>query len=519
MSYLCRDRRVVMAILHLLKKKRLVKLFVAIFAAYLALIFLLLYYSKNEEPCRHFKPQTSANASPGREEDDRRPSVSFYETDNPFKDQEEWKTFQKALSDYKAYHQAKLAEFKASEDGGNVRTLTWACSQSKCSGLGDQLFRIQYFLLLSMMSDRLFTIHWDKKLQKSAKYLLPNEIEWSYYDESKGMCDDSGMCGHEIYDATSLWGFGWTKDEFVHFGKVLFSSTQHVTVTGQVLAYNMYIGNLSMLDPGPMIHHGMDKMGVQKILSEMQAETVFCGHKPLWYTWLHRLGFHLLIEIPRISNGQIQANEPWLYFSHYTFTYLFKFSKDLVKRVEAYQRQLGFYNQDYLAVHLRTGFMGTPDQEKFVTRYIHSGWKFFYHDWEWDCILKHAIHLRDEVLGPDKPIYLSTDSSLVRTKVDTVYRNHHIVYGNLSLVHSRFNHKSCGSMAHDESAVEGHLAMWLDFFLLGSAKVLVHPDSSFSVNAAFLKPIPHKFHSWVLWDNNLGCLASYRSGNVACIDC
>ncbi len=501
-----------------LKKKILTKIFTSLFALYIFLIFLLLYYNKNSEICHHFKLPTGGEGKTGSKNKDRS-TVSYFETDNPFKDQDDWKVFLKALADYKVYHRAKLAELKASKEGGSVRTLTWACSQSKCSGLGDQLFRIQYFLLLSMMSDRLFTIRWDKKLQKSAQYLLPNEIDWSYYNEDKGMCDDSGMCQHEIYDATSLWGFGWTKDEFVHFGKVLFSSTQHLTVTGQVLAYNMFIGNLSVMDPGPMILSGMEKMGVQKILSETRAETVYCGHKPLWYTWLHRLGMRLIMDIPRISSGQVQANEPWLYFSHYTFTYLFKFSKDLIGKVEAYQKTLGLYKKDYLAVHLRTGFMGTPDQEKFVTRYLHSGWKFFYHEWEWDCFIKHAINLRDRTLGPGQPIYISTDSSYVRAKVDTMYSGKHIVYGNLSLVHSRFDHKSCGSRAPDEetTAVEGHLAMWLDFFLLGNAKVLIHPDSSFSVNAAFLKPIPHKNHSWVLWDNHLQCLASYESGKVDCI--
>lgn len=267
-------------------KRRLAKTFVIIFSVYVFLIFLLLYYSKNAETCQHFKPSASVNYSKkdaSRAGDGKGgPSVSYFKSDNPFKGQAEWKTFQKVLSDYKSFHKAKLAELKASKDGGSVRTMTWACSQSKCSGLGDQLFRIQYFLLLSMMSDRLFTIRWDKKLRKSAKYLLPNEIEWDYYDESKGMCDDSGMCRHKIYDATSLWGFGWTKDEFVHFGRVLFSSTQHITVTGQVLAYNMYIGNLSMLDPGPMIWVEWRQWGYRRYClrwgqRQYTAVTTLCG--------------------------------------------------------------------------------------------------------------------------------------------------------------------------------------------------------------------------------------------------
>ena len=61
------------------------------------------------------------------------------------------------------------------------------------------------------------------------------------------------------------------------------------------------------------------------------------------------------------------------------------------------------------------------------------------------------------------------------------------------------------------------VATWLDFFMLAEAKVIVHSESSFSINAAFLKPIPHSFHSWVMYDNDKGCLASYISGNTTCI--
>ncbi len=500
-------------------RKSFIKVFLAIAASTALVSFIYVRSIYKPEPC-----SLKRNAPDGTKAKhvNNADTVSFFQTDNPFKDKPEWHSFQKALADYKVFHKSKLMEMKNSKGGGDVKTLTWACSQSKCSGLGDQLFRIQYFLLLAMMSDRLFTVYWDEKMQKSTQYLLPNEIDWSYFDRHKGMCDDSGMCSHKIYDRTSLWGFGWTRDEFVHFGKVLFSTTQHITVTGEVMAYNMYIGNLSMMDPGPLILEGMKSLGVQTILGDKDDETVYCGHKPLWYTWLHRFGMHYLLDIPEINNGQVQANEAWLYLSHYTFTYLFKFSKDLIQRVDSYKKQLNLYQKDYLALHLRTGFMGTPDQEKFVTRYIHSGWKFFYHEWEWDCFIKHAINLRDETLGPGKPIYLSTDSDPVRRKIDTVYKDQNFIYGKLKLVHSRFDHKGCGVEVEDhqrDDAVEGHLAMWLDFFLLGGAKFIVHPDSSFSVNAAFVQPIPHHFHSWVLWDHSLNCLATYRAGKVSCVKC
>ena len=171
-----------------------------------------------------------------------------------------WTTFRKALKLYKDFHRDKLKQLKQESSRGaqvKIRTLTWSCSQAKCSGMGDQLFRIQFWLLLAMMSDRMFIVHWDEALQRSAKYLIPNEIDWSYFNQSIGMCSDEDSvmdlhsCVRTRFDSTSIWGFGWTKGEFDQFGDLLFSSEPHITVTGRIIAQGvMFVGKDSVLNPG-----------------------------------------------------------------------------------------------------------------------------------------------------------------------------------------------------------------------------------------------------------------------------
>ncbi len=487
---------------------------------YLLLVVALLHYSSNIEECRHHSFSDSNNVP----SEETLPNIKAAKSDsssstnrnrNPYENREDWKTFTEALKKYKVFHKKKLKEFKA---GGNVRMLTWACSQDRCSGLGDQLFRIEYFLLLSIMSDRVFTVYWDSKLKRSAEYLLPGEIEWDYFNASRGMCEDKGYCSHHVYDTTSFWGFGWTKREFSDFGKILFSSIQHLTVTGQVLAYNMYIGNQSIMDPGEEVSRGLESLGLVSLLSEKPNNTVFCGHRPLWYTLLHRLGVHKIMEIPRISSGDVQATSPWLYVNHVIFSYLFRFGEDLLSTFTEYQRSLGLHNKDYLALHLRTGFLGTADQEKWITRYIHCGWKFYCNLHHIDCIIKYSISLVKQTLGEDAPIYLSTDSQYVRDKIRSSFADANIIFGNLTLIHSRMSHKakSCG-ISNAKSSLEGHLSMWLDYLMLAHGEVMMHSDSSFSGNAAFYKPILHVHNTYVLYDNDIGCLAAYNSGNVTCI--
>lgn len=438
--------------------------------------------------------------------------VSFFDCDNPHENDEDWKIFSNALERYKIFHREKLERLKSSPDGGAVKTLTWACSQAKCSGLGDQLFRLQYFLLLAMMSDRVFTIYWDEYLKRKTADLLPNDIDWTYFNRSKGMCaDDKQSCSHSVFDVTSFWGFGWTANEFINFGKALFSSEQHITVTGQSVGYVMYAGNKSILDPGPLISDGMKKLGVQQVLSKQFNDTVDCGHDPLWYASFHKLGVHKIMEIPKISGGQIHATSPWIFLSHALFTSLFQFSHGIIAQVRNNQKSINIYNKNYLALHLRTGFLGEEDQEKYVTRFLHSGWKLFYHEKEWDCLIRHAIHLRDQMLGHNAVIYLSTDSHFVKDKVRSSYNDKNIIFSSLTGTHTRFSHSRC------QTNDQGHSALWNDFIMLADAKVIIHPDSSFSVNAGFLKPIPHQLHSWVMFDKNRDCLASYMAGNVSCI--
>ena len=109
-----------------------------------------------------------------------------------------WKTFKQVLEDYKYFHHRQLSVLKNQAllhssnphhlINNSVRTLTWACETPfKCSGLGDQFYRIQLVFLLAIMTERVFIISWDKESLKTMRYLQPNEIDWSFFDRSLGM--------------------------------------------------------------------------------------------------------------------------------------------------------------------------------------------------------------------------------------------------------------------------------------------------------------------------------------------
>ena len=464
--------------------------------------------------------------------------VQCPDTKFPTEDTNEgWPTFREALKRYSEFHREKLKQLKESPLGEGVRTLTWACSQAKCSGLGDQLFRIEYFLLLAIMSDRLFTVYWDEALERSAKYLIPNDIDWSYFDSTKGMCTDrngvfSGKdCPKTTYSCNSMWGFGWTKDEFAHFGDVLFGPEEHITITGDVKAYVMFINKEFYMNTGEKITAGFEKLGLHSILEkESPNDTVSCGHNPVWYTMLHKLGAHHFMEIPEVSSGKVIASEPWLQVSHVIFCYLFQFPQLLVTEVDQVSRSLGIDDKQYTAVHLRTGFKGMPYEESYVTRRIHKNWKFFDDVYVWDGILAHTFELADTMLGSDSPVYLCTDTDVAKERYQKKY-GERIKIADLSLTHSAHSRSKCQQEiveSTEENTPEPsdappsiyddpYVSMWIDFLLLSRAHVMVHGDSSFSVNACFVKPISHVRQSWVMHDNDLNCVAAYVGNTTTCI--
>ena len=439
---------------------------------------------------------------------------------------ESWITFSKTLKSYKKFHAEKLLQLKNGDS--TAKTLTWACSQSKCTGLGDQLLRMQFFFLLAVMSDRIFTVYWDKGLKRSSKYLLPNEIDWSYFDQSKGMCSDdktvfSGHnCAKTTFDATSMWGFGWNKKEFTDFGDILFSSEQHITVTGWVKVYTMYIGNSSIFDPGEKIKAGFQKLGLSKLLMMDSQNTVACGHKHFWYNLLHKIGAHHVMEIPEISSGKVLASESWLQVSHVIFCFMFKFPQVLVTEVDRVLQFLGIADKKYLAVHLRTGFKGMPYEESAATRWLHRNWKMFDDINTWDYILDYSFDLALQRIGPNSAIYLSTDTDLAKEKFVKKYHGRLKVM-NSSATHSAFVRNKCEG--HDQNAPETdqfspsdpYMSMWIDFFLLGRAHIVVHGESSFSLAACFMSPVAHLNQVWYMHDDNKNCIASYIGSNSTCI--
>ena len=95
-------------------------------------------------------------------------------------------------------------------------------------------------------------------------------------------------------------------------------------------------------------------------------------------------------------------------FSGELLHYLFVFDSRVVEKVNHIQQLLGISNKSYLAIHIRTGFLGMEQDE----RRCFNSRKALRNSTDWEKTITCSIRLADHLFGPENPIYLATVAGL-----------------------------------------------------------------------------------------------------------
>ena len=297
-----------------------------------------------------------------------------------------WKSLTSGLEEYRRFHKHQLA---MSEGGSsthrNIRTLTWYCNDmSMCSGLADQLYRIEFAFILALIFKRVFTINWNTSSggYKTIQYLQPNLIDWSarireipHHQERLPMID---------------------------LVKVLDSSTPHVAVSDDIPV--PFYRSFTRTKHIPQLNVRYKKLGLLHLLSPKESR----------YNLVYVMG--LLLR------------------------YLFKFSSELVQEVNHLQASMGLVSHQYLAVHIRTGFSGN---DRFEEKGKFSRSKLIKDPDTWKTMLSCSLKLSSERMTPRSAIYLATDSNLVK-KLAKDYDDDKIQTANITAFHSAHCKDECG---------------------------------------------------------------------------
>ena len=336
-----------------------------------------------------------------------------------------WQKFKRALADYKDFHKQQLHLLTTGNH--SVRTLTYHCPDSEfCGGMGDQMYTAQLELLLAMISKRVFCIHWNKASARTMKFLRPHEIDWEFFNTELGM--------HENI-TKELTAEGYREGKGNLMIDLLESSTTHITLRSEV--YKPFQRGYHFLTRDPTIAARLDKLGLGGLFGEVSES-----------------------ELLPFLCGQL-------------LRFLFTLSTEVITAVNGVQESLGIMNQRYVGVHIRTGFVGS-NQEEFMRNRDKT--KYLKDEGAWLETLNCSVQLATQYISSNASVYFATDSTTVKTLARDKFPSR-IKTGDLTLQHSQLQ------VPAYKTTVDAFMSAWLDFLLLARSHVLVRYKSGFSTVA------------------------------------
>lgn len=161
------------------------------------------------------------------------------------------------------------------------------------------------------------------------------------------------------------------------------------------------------------------------------------------------------------------------------FRFLFTIDDKVVKEMLLAMDSLGLGVAPYTALHIRTGFAGMQQQFEELMRHP----KLEQNVSKWQSALQCAQEVASKHLGHGSPVFLATDSNLVKDIAISKYSSRIRTLRN-SLVHVDKLKKE--PHVPEGTEVEGLLVVWVEFLLLAQADVLVRGESGYSWTAGLL---------------------------------
>ena len=379
-----------------------------------------------------------------------------------------WLNFRETLETYTTFHHKQLQKLKAGNS--SVRTLTWSCHDPvKCAGIGDQLYRIQQVLMFAIAFERVLSLHWNPASYETTKYLQPNKIDWTYFNKTQGM--------HEYHEPElERVKVMDTAKEFKLLYKLL-ADKSHTHVT---------------------VNHELQVPFLRGIFKAIRTNTGV-------NTALKKIGFTALVMDKK-------HGIPMNFLSGELLRYLFHFQGNVVDKVDQIQQQLGITDRPYLALHIRTGFLGMKQEE---VGHFNSE-KIYRNPSDWEMSLTCSVNLAGRLFGQETPIFLATDSSRVKELAIEKYKERFVMI-NVTLQHVAFTDlkvkknvqtsaelqenkytivesKNSTSPILNIDGVDGYMATWIEFLLLARASAMVHSISGFSSTAAQYCSMHNQYH-------------------------
>jgi hypothetical protein len=316
----------------------------------------------------------------------------------------------------------------------SVRTLTWYCNRV-CGGIGDRVRGLLLSLLLAVVSERLFLVQWTQP----------------FFSE----------CQTDIFEPAAInWNIDRplvTKIDQLPHKVLIMMASLNLTTQLQVIEKQILSTEAKHL----------------KIKTNIRLETFpyFFSHFGN-YTKKKLYGKHLEDVIKYITT----SDRPRLVNSMLAH-YLLAFSNSAVKMAKHISSKMGIpAEQKYVAVHIRTGFLGIWNE-------VPARFSLYHKPSTWRLLLDCAIN-KSQILGTHVPIVLFTDSPVVKSWAAENYKARIVVIPGVAVHIDKMTKR--GNMTLQEVATGAELV------IMSRASLLVQGyRSGFSTVALEICPIPY----------------------------
>ena len=318
---------------------------------------------------------------------------------------------------------------------GDLKTLSYWCD-GHCTGYGSQFERTFIGFFLAMLTERFFTVKWSTNFRGSDKWVevfTPNVLNWKMDPPLSSELFKPKLCAnctHGPKGDVVLYAYS-TQYKHVYYSRVFI---------GQVLCRD---------------HH---QIGIHNI--EPQHVAYFCKEA---------------------KGDKYLEQQRTLHFIYGIICRLmYKFSDSVVERGEKRLREMGFFHNPFVAVHIRTGL---EENTRFEIQFAKLGrsqsdsisWKAFI-----DCgqraITNHSI---------DRPLLLISDSSDCLKWTSQKYPLSRVMSSNSSFWHSS-KHTNLKESAKNVNKILDTIS---DLYLISKATVVVKGISQFSKIGIYLGSI------------------------------
>ena len=326
----------------------------------------------------------------------------------------------------------------------HTRTLVWQCPINKlCGGIADRIRGMAFALLLAIFSRRRLILDWESAIE--SVYFKPNLIDWKdKYIQNILHSNVSEQFMKKEPHIIKFSAYSAPHDPFIFLSKGTW--WDYLNIIGKNTSLIVMVTNAKLI-----------------------ALTTDTARSQLWlYRGLKQAG---LLYLSRFEFDNIVG---------LIFRYLFQLNNGLLKEVSRAKEVLQLHGQPYIGIHIRTGFVGVKQVNDF------NNFKQTKDELDWKTALQCAVEVANKFFGSSSPIFLATDSNLVKDMAIRIHGTRFRTLNNYLLHIDQINR----TKEPEHLQKEGALYTLVDLILLAQSYVQVRGLSGFAWLASLICGLP-----------------------------